>query len=564
MNKENIKIKKTWLFLSIEGHKKQRILNPKFKKFLWFLIFIISISLFLSLDFKVNKSGIEIFLKNLKKILSFTNFSKTDGVEKNLWSESFKLLFISIKTAITGTFLGFILSLISSFVTNSKFNNKYWSFINRILALFLRSIPEIFIITLFNESLNSQLAILMVYFWFTWLWLHKYFLEILQSVDTKYYYLSIKLGNSKFYAFFKEIWPRINNKFISLFLYSLESNIRWSALLSAMGLIGIGTLISEGKENANFLGIPLFILILFIILIEIFNILINKFLLKDISKKFNENHITRKKIFWITKKRKLFILFLFILIAIFSLYWIINTSSEIIQFDFYKNYIKSFFNPNFSILSFKSFSVEKNLILQILQTYLNAFIVFIILIAITIFLLYFLVDFNNSKYIRFLIKIFLILFRVTPVTIVYYVLSPLFMTSITPILIALGIHYSGSILKQLNETINKIEMSTLYNLKLNGWSKRKIYFNYLLPKIKIELIAILVVYFEICFRAIILYSFFSQHDFLLGGNMYRYLNFKTNSLSEAFAYMWIIIINILIINFIGWFITKKINRKMHI
>lgn len=55
-------------------------------------------------------------------------------------------------------------------------------------------------------------------------------------------------------------------------------------------------------------------------------------------------------------------------------------------------------------------------------------------------------------------------------------------------------------------------------------------------------------YFEIFFRSSITYSFLANDGLALGSNMYFHLQEKSFNPNKAFAYMWVIVLNIFFIN----------------
>ncbi|UUD36204.1 transporter permease [Mycoplasmopsis citelli] len=504
-------------------------------------------------DFSLNfPDGSDIFLRNFKKIFTFSSVStfETGG---NLWIKSLQFLFINIKYVIAGTFVGFVIALITSFFSSDQFNNKIICNTFKFVLFFLRAVPEIVFILIFKNTLESADTILLLaYFWFSWLWLHKYFVEVFKTVDTKFYYLSIRMGNSKIRSFFREIYPRIDNKIIGLLLYSFESNIRWASLLSNFGLIGIGLLTNHAAQNAGTnieqLGIPLLILILFILSLELGDYLFRNFVLKHLPfiKISKNNFLKWIQINW----QKIFKLILLLFLIIFSIYIFFSLNYSIFKNNFLLSYTNNFFKPDFSVFNLSIFSIEFNPIIQSLQIWIHTFFTLIILFFLVLLFLPFLIENQNSKYTITLTKFWLIVFRSVPSIIVFFVFSPLFNSSSTLILIILAFHSCGSILKQLSDSVNKIDASKFKNLKLIGWGKFKIYKHYVLPYLKKDLVTLFTIYMEIMFRSIILYSSLSEREFFIGGKLFIYLNGRVIEFNKAFAYMWIIMFNIFVLNIV--------------
>lgn len=114
--------------------------------------------------------------------------------------------------------------------------NKYWIAIPiKFIIIVLRLLPELFFIYLFQISADKTLAINLIFSWFTWLWLHEYFSQVIENANFEIFYWLTKIKQNKFTAFFKEIWPQISPKILNYIFYAFESNIRWSTILSKLG-----------------------------------------------------------------------------------------------------------------------------------------------------------------------------------------------------------------------------------------------------------------------------------------------------------------------------------------
>ncbi|UUM24790.1 ABC transporter permease subunit [Mycoplasma sp. 3686d] len=374
------------------------------------------------------------------------------------------------------------------------------------------------------------------------------------------------MGNSKFNSFFREIYPRINNKIIGLLLYSFESNIRWASLLSNFGLVGIGILTDyatkNGGSNIDQLGIPLLILISFILFLELIDFLFKNYVLKHVPfKKLSKNKITK---FFQINWQKLLKSTLLIFLIIYSIYVFSSLSYSVFKNNSFYNFVNNFFKPYFGVFSNDASSNNQPLIKQAFQIWKHTIFSLVFLFILVIITLTFLIEKQNKKTTIIFAKLWLIILRTFPSIIVFFVFSPIFNSKVTLILVILAFHNSGSILKQLSDSVNKIDHSKFKNLKLIGWSKFKIYKHYILPYLKRDLITLFTIYAEIMFRSVVLYSSLSTDDFYLGGRLFIYLGERTTNYNKAFAYMWLIMFNIFILNIISNIILNFDKLKYNI
>ncbi|WP_051586192.1 PhnE/PtxC family ABC transporter permease [Mycoplasmopsis lipofaciens] len=563
INKKIIIIKKIF-FYQVQSELKitQNKLKPIWKHILILLLFALIIFMFSKLDFSFTGSfGKSIFIKNFKELIKFSNTS-TYPIKQNLFIFSIKQLYFTIKYAIVGTFIGFIAAVISSILTNKTYNNKYWSFISKTIILFFRAIPELVFINFFTLAFYPELALLMIFMWFSWLWLHKYYSEIIENTDTTPYYISISQGNGKFKAFTKEIFPRISNRIISLFLYSFEANMRWATILAALGAPGIGTLIKYGSENTyNFkeLGIPLSVLMSFIIILEIINMLLNRYVFQIDSKKIKSKNYNElaKRINW----RYYFKMFSLLIIFIFSLYTLITVNHNRTSLESVKNFFHAWINPNWNVFSLNVWDIDYNPILQILQSLMFAFLSLFVTAIVVLLALPLNSKKSNNTYVALFFRILNAFIRIMPSLVIIFIFNPLLNSRITLLIFVLGIHESSSMTKQLVEAMDNIDNIIINNLKIQGYSKTRIYFKYILPTIKLDIISWLIFYFEMSFRNAITYSIFTNGNLKLGSGINSYLNHLAYKPYEAMAYIWVITLTIMLINLISQYIINNYIRR---
>lgn len=464
---------------------------------------------------------------------SYPNFS--------LWSFSFNLLWLTIKYTILGTLIGSFFAFWTSLFSSNFITNKYSKKIINFLIIFFKSFPIPFILLAISDIFSKQLAAVLIIFWFTWLWLHRYFLSFLNSIDWYNYHLQNQISKNKFVNFKNLILPIISNKFLGLFFYSLESNIRWTTIISAAGVIGIGKLIIDAQDPTigwSVIGIPLIVLIFSIIILELIVIVLNKLTVnkKNVDLKQKNNFV----LFWklnYDKFAKLFILIIILMIAIWSIInipiWSVNTSKI-------KFFLKNIFNINWSLFTQNS---DYNPIFMVWSLIAQMIVALTILFVFTILNVLLSNEKLNKPYQWIPGKIILIIFRIIPSTIFLFMLLPL--SYIPPLLltaILIGFKDSLELTKKINETLNSIDWKKYELLKLQGWSKFKIIKDFVFPSIWPEYKNYLFVYSTNILHSLILFGYFSGSQ--LGQKIsVSSSNFLTNSVNNFFTYAWV-----------GWFV----------
>ncbi|MEE3928093.1 ABC transporter permease subunit [Mycoplasmopsis ciconiae] len=559
-NTTDSKIKKIttfWAEAYVSDKQSTQFIFKRIFKYIFIFIALLFLFYFLTwLAFKVNSNGITVFLRQVRRFFSPTSsfYDEDLHTSVNIWNESFSSLFLTIKSALVGTFLGYILALITSFMTNKTFNNKYWSFISKTFVLLLRSFPALIFVTLINKTFNSEFSLFLIYFWFSWLWLHKYFVDILDNFDIRIYQNSINQGNSKFQAFKKEVLPRVINNFNALFLYSFESNVRWAGLLATLGAAGIGQQIYNYSRNPSLISnlmIPLFILISFIVILEFLNIIAARFLFRSINFQLKTTNYNRlaKRINW----QRIIKVLIFSLLTIISIIFIVKIEIFLKSNNFNVYFLKSLFIPDWSAIS-----ESKNSIFYILaQNYIFSFILVFFVVLISFVFVYYNIFSLNKKISVYFFRTLNTIVRIFPVIVIYYLFIPLVTNSFFILIMALSIHEASSLIKQLAHKCESVDENVIKNLKMQGYSNFKIYCKYILPSIKYEFITLVFLYFELAFRNSINYSVLSSYSLSLGKDIYQYLD-NSFYFTKAFGLIWIATLNIFLINIFSQVFLDKV------
>ncbi len=520
-------------------------LKPFFKIFFILIFLLIIFYSFFKISFSLNIVEYEEFIKNLEKIFYFKNLDPSFP-SNTVLENSLNYLWITIRVTLTGTTIGFILAILTSFLSSKNITNNFLSIIFQIFMLFLRSFPAIVFINATKNAFSLEYAAIIIFAWFSWIWCNKYLLEIIKNIDVEGYKWFIKKGHGKIYSFKKQILDRAKNKFIMIFLYSFESNFRWTTMLATVGVIGIGFFINNNiPHKFEFVGIPLTIIFITIFLLEIFNIFVNKILLNVKSK--NKQTFNWKKFF------KISLIFLVIFITIYSL-WILN--SQKMNFLIFKERIQSLFNPKIS-LWLEKYS-RLNPWLGVLELFYQCIIAIFIAMIYSITMSIFLSEKLQKWFIFLPAKIINTFLKIIPIIIFFYILNPLFLNSIGLATILFGFHSGSVIAKQLSESINSLEKEKIDFYKLKGYSKIFIIKKYAWPIIKKDFKSFSYIRLEVIFRNMIILG--SLGFSIIGNNLDSFEH--RQQLQHFAAYIWVIVITIFIYNTLP-FIINWIRRKIY-
>lgn len=557
-NKINIENKKFFIQISNENIKLKGPIR-RIYKIIGFFIAIVIIGFFISnIDLSFSKFGLKIFWKNIYNFFKFkTKSSYFEG--QNLFILSIKLLWNSFKLVFVGTFLGSTCAFFTAYFGNSKINKIYIYLPIKIIANIFRIFPEIAFIYFFNSSFDKLLALLLIYWWFTWIWLHEYFSQILENQNITQNYQLIKNSDNKFKAFILYIWPNFNKQFINYTFYALESNLKWTTILSSLGFIGIGTILTSPLINQKYFSellIPLLIMTMFSLFIHLVkNIWIKTLTIGNISKKRlskkenlekNDNYFEAEiKHFynWKTIKNtvKILLILLSISIIIFSL-----TQLKGQKFYYSKNneFFNAIWKPNWNVFG-------RNTVNEIIEFVSLVTITLIIILFISYLKTYFLTNSiikNNGFF-----QIWNTIFRFLPTITLFLFISPIFNSPQISFLISFVIHSSSILSNNLSKSTNKIENQKIENLRKQNWSKAKIYNKYIIPSVKKDLTTMMLFESEKNIKRYITYGIFTAS--LLGSNSYIS---RGKEASDTTPYIWIGIFILIIANLTSNFIRKKL------
>lgn len=550
----NISFPKSFYFEKIK-YDNLTLRGPK--KIIWrilglvFVLVLIALSIYF-IDFSFAPNGRRVFSQNIIDFFRPHLISKLIPGQ-NLFLLSIKYLWESIKVAFLGTIIGTCLALFTAFFSNYKMN-KYWIAIPiKFIIIVLRLLPELFFIYLFQISADKTLAINLIFSWFTWLWLHEYFSQVIENANFEIFYWLTKIKQNRFTAFFKEIWPQISPKILNYIFYAFESNIRWSTILSKLGFLGIGILIYPNSINVNYfheLLIPLLILATFLIFIEFCNFIISNLLFYSRTQKVNIKKYAKNSTI------KKIIIFIAIAIGlIITIFACLSLRGEKFYSTQGNYYFKELFNGEWKNV-FLGWKTNSNFGLLYMLLQLGALVLLSILL--TYFISYFkllLLSRQLFKRSYWIEKIWNTILRSIPVISLFLLISNLFNKLEAAFVIAFAIHSSSTISRMLESSIKKISTKKINELKIKGYSKFYIFRNFIMPTIKLDLITFMTFEIEKITRNFITYGLFSAS--LLGSetNLGRY-----KEISDIAPYLWIEFIIIGLINLGNYLYRLRLNK----
>ncbi|WKX02669.1 hypothetical protein [Candidatus Mycoplasma mahonii] len=492
--------------------------------------------------------GLHLFKINLKKLFLFENHDP-NFPSNTILSNSLKYLWITIRITLCGTTLGYILAFFTSFLS-SKIMNKFVAIFNRIIILFIRSFPLIIFVLATQKGFEKEFAAFLIIFWFTWIWSNRYLSDIIENLDFNGYEAWIKKGYSKPYSFNKQVLSRAKNKYIAIFLYSLESNLRWTTMLATVGVIGIGFFISDNiKNHFEFIGIPLLLLFGILIIFEIINTLLNKYLLV-VKSKDNEAFNFKKMINYV-------LILILIFITIYQLA-IINYENL-----FFGNFFSFFGNlKSIDKNMWNTSNPDKNSWLLILQLIYQTIAALTIAIIYAIIASLFSSEKRNKFYVWMPIKFVNNFIKIIPLLVLVYLFNSLFFNPIGLGVVFIGVHTGTTLSNQLTGSINNIDDKIVYEYQKTGFSKLQIIKKLILPTIIKDIKNLSLLRAEGILRNMIILGTIGLS--LIGAEISIFQD--RSKISEFSSHIWAITITIFTYNLLqiffknikGWKLWKKL------
>lgn len=344
--------------------------------------------------------------------------------------------------------------------------------------------------------------------------------------------------------------PQINSKLLSLFLFSFESNIRWSSILGILGMPGIGQLILLAQNNQyESMGIPIITLSIFIVIFELFTNLFNR---KILNKK-DYNFLIDFKNMKINQNKIIIYLFLFFISFLFflSLFYVDWNGTTF----FKNNILVDFFNPNWSIINEINFNFYFEFFLLVIQSIQIMGIGFFIALFFLFFSCKFI--FKRSYLVNYVLNVII---RSIPEVLIFLLINPLFNTPLFSIVIVVGINIGCTLSKNLYEPMNSIPDKNIQYVSYSFENKLILFKKYILSYLRNDFINIFFFFWEVVFLTLITYGMYGCSK--IGLLIDTFYNSNHKEFYNMATFVWIsFFINF--INFVLFSYIKKILNKKY-
>ena len=374
VKKQSISISSTYFFQKIKNY-----FSPKFtdingqkviKKFPWLALFswifvplaIILLIIAIKPDFQLSRY----FWKSLSHFFDTkvnAHIGSAIRTPLDTFILSLQLLWKTIAFSILGTILGILISIPIALLSSKNFIKSpliYGPF--RAIMSIIRAIPPVVFAYIFFLLLSKELSATISIALFVSTLMTKWLYEDLDTYDVKSYYGVQAIGNGKFVAFKNSIFPYLTKRIFSYGFYSFEMVVRFAAILGIVGISTIGDLLQDYSDSQNtfsHMSIVIWVLIAFMIMLELINFLVRKYFLEKTPKHpkiddklpYNEQLKQLKKQkpkTYIWKISLAIVIIALIIAASFQVDWSLANSIKLSQF---KIGIKNLFHPDWSIFN---------------------------------------------------------------------------------------------------------------------------------------------------------------------------------------------------------------------
>ncbi|WP_373435918.1 PhnE/PtxC family ABC transporter permease [Metamycoplasma equirhinis] len=456
------------------------------KKFPWdkilasLLIIVLFIGFFTLI--KPDFQNWKIFWKSIAKFFEINKVIEI-GISKftplDTFKRSLQFLWTTVSYSVLGTILGMVVSVPLALLSSKNFiKNKFIFIPFRIIMSIIRAVPPVVFAFIFSFLFSNSLAATFSIAVFVCSLMTKWLYEDLDTYDISAYQGMQAIGNGKILAFKKSIFPYLSKRIVSYGFYSFEMVVRFAAILSIVGIPTIGQLLSDNYasiDKFSHISIVLWTLISLMILIELLNYVIKKYILEftpkhpnidaklPFSEQVNQLKRQKSKIYIFKIIIAIFIAIIFIA-TLLQIEWKLGNSVKIIQFE---TGMQKLFNPDWSL--FREFSGSKTNPIPLgfealLIALASSIIGFIFAFAIGIFAAK-----NISGYFSYIFKFVIIVLRAIPAftfALLFLILSK--ESRMFAGVLALGIHSIGMLGKLIMESVEKIPRKIFQSLDSIG------------------------------------------------------------------------------------------------
>ncbi|WP_156954222.1 hypothetical protein [Mycoplasma buteonis] len=260
------------------------------------------------------------------------------------------------------------------------------------------------------------------------------------------------------------------------FLLGIESNVRWSAILGIVGIFGIGDFFHTFTkiEDMKYLGITILYIMLLVFFIEAILYTFNNFLFRE-----NKYNLPQKSKWSIYRHKQIIKIVLFLFSLFYSLYGFMHILFDS-SYIFNQNGFSEFFGTFFK-LDFSEITNDPKVYLIYIKIAFQVYIVLFIGFFSAAFYSFFCADKLHNISIVFLFKLLLSFIKAIPIIIFFIIFNPI-LSTYAALTLSLAVSTFRSLAKQFNEHFNAISSKEINLLRDLGWSKWKIYIDFIFKK----------------------------------------------------------------------------------
>lgn len=299
------------MFRKINGlmSKKPLIINKKPiyspKKIFFWVMFLSLSTLVISGFCFVDCSWFKIFngLSNLKdKVKELTDWDfvdwtvKPDPAEPHFLAKTIYAIIETVVMTIGGTIIGIIFAIpVAIAASKNVIHNSLINRSTKAVLSVLRSIPAFLYALIFVGIFGANSCTIVVALSFsTFALATKLLYDKIEQTKMNTFEMLQATGASRLRSFRTAIIPQVSSHLLSTTFFNLETNIRGVAILGLVTRVGIGQMLYSSREFGkwNKIGWIIFLIILTVLIFELIDFFIKKFVLTDKDKVFSTQQIT--------------------------------------------------------------------------------------------------------------------------------------------------------------------------------------------------------------------------------------------------------------------------------
>lgn len=178
----------------------------------------------------------------------------------------------TMSMAFGGTVIGSVMAIPVAILCAKNITKIKWVYQPvRFVLNFIRAIPVVFLAIFFVLLVGSGvLPGIIAITLFSFGIMAKMLYDVIETVDMNPYEALESVGATKTQALYKSVFPQVFPVYISYLIYIFEINVRASAIFGYFGAGGLGMVIADGVEGAEYdkVGITVLVMLLVVLIIQ--------------------------------------------------------------------------------------------------------------------------------------------------------------------------------------------------------------------------------------------------------------------------------------------------------